>query len=95
MKTTRMKQGHAAVVLLLGSALAGLGACGGTPELSCDEPERYQAARETEPVRVPDDLDPLDEFKELPLPDASPRPERPPGSPCLDLPPNILGDEER
>jgi len=86
--------GRMAAVFLLGVVLAGLGACGGTPDITCDEPERYQAAREADPVRVPDDLDPLDEFKELPLPDASPRPERPPGSPCLDLPPNILIDED-
>ena len=73
-------------------ALAGLAGCGGTPDRSCDDPERYQAAVEAPPVNVPDDLDSLDEFKKLPLPDASPRPPRPKGSPCLDLPPSILGE---
>ena len=81
----------AAPLLLM--ILAGMYGCGGnTKDRSCDEPERYQAAVETDKVQVPEDLDNLDEFKQLPLPEASPRPPRAKGSPCLDLPPSILSD---
>mgnify|MGYP001812566444 CR=1 FL=1 len=75
--------------------MIGLAACGGTQDLTCDEEQAYQLAQEAPYVRSPDDLDELDEFRRLPLPEASPRPPREKGSPCLDLPPSILsGDDE-
>lgn len=74
--------------------MIGLSACGGTQDLSCDEEQAYQLAQEAPTVRSPDDLDELDEYRKLPLPEASPRPPREKGSPCLDLPPSILGGEE-
>ena len=79
----------------LATILAVTAGCGGTPDKSCDEPQRYQAAVEAEPVVTPEDLDQLDEFKQLPLPKASPRPPRPKGAPCLDLPPSILGEGQQ
>ena len=94
MSTMRFMLRRFAVLTFLATA-AGLAGCGGTPDKSCDEPQRYQAAREADPVVVPDDLDQLDEFKQLPLPQASPRPPRAEGSPCLDLPPSILGDGQQ
>ncbi|MDJ0939974.1 MAG: hypothetical protein QNJ00_09430 [Woeseiaceae bacterium] len=86
---TRVRNGALPVLAVLAASLAGCG--GGPPDRSCDDVRRYQLAVEAPKVQSPDGLDPLDEFRELPLPSASPRPERPEGSPCLDLPPNILG----
>lgn len=78
------------IAILLASAAAG---CGGTVDLTCDEQEFYETATEGKRIEVPEGLDNLDELKEIPLPQASPREERPEGSPCLDLPPTILGQE--
>ena len=82
-----------AALLTIAALLTGLAACGSSTDLSCDEQQSYELAQEAPPVRAPDDLDQLDEFKQLPLPQASPRPPRAEGSPCLDLPPSILNDE--
>jgi hypothetical protein len=57
--------------------------------LSCDKPQPYQAAVETSKVAAPDGLDPLEEDREMRIPRASPQDPRPPGSPCLDLPPPL------
>ncbi len=70
--------------------LSGCGA-GGEIDNTCDEVRTYQLAAEGRRLDVPEDLDQLDEFREMPLPQASPRPPRQPGMPCLDLPPSILG----
>ncbi len=64
--------------------------CGGAVSQTCDEVRLYQLAREGKRIEAPEGLSGLDELKEIPLPEASPRPQRPEGSPCLDLPPNIL-----
>lgn len=80
-------------ITLLALVLAALSGCGGTVDRSCDDVRAYQLAAQGRRISPPDDLDPLDELKEIPLPEASPRPERPKGSPCLDLPPNILTEE--
>lgn len=73
--------------------LVGLYGCGGEVKLSCDEERLYQRAVAGERVEVPEDLDALESVREMPLPEASPRPPRPPGSPCLDLPPNAQADD--
>lgn len=78
---------------VLVATLAALSGCGGTPDRSCDDPRLYQLAAPGKRITPPDGLDPLDQIKEIPLPDASPMPERAKGSPCLDLPPNILNEE--
>ncbi|NCF51790.1 hypothetical protein GWP57_09275 [Gammaproteobacteria bacterium] len=65
-------------------------ACGGGPiDLTCDEVRMYQLAQAGKRIEVPDDLDGPSPLRELPLPEASPRPPRPEGSPCLDLPPSV------
>jgi hypothetical protein len=69
--------------------LVGLSACGGEANLTCDEPRRYQQAVDHNRVQSPEDLDSLEPLREMPLPQANPTPERPAGSPCLDLPPRI------
>ena len=69
--------------------LATLAACGGQNDLTCDEPRRYQKSVDNERLKTPDDLDAPEAYLEMPVPQANPRPERPKGSPCLDLPPRI------
>jgi hypothetical protein len=66
-----------------------LAACGGEARLTCDEPRRYQQAVDHERLQTPEGLDGLQPFLEMPVPQANPRPERPEGSPCLELPPQI------
>ncbi len=68
-------------------------ACG--QQLTCDSPQPYQASIEVEKVRSPDGLDTLLEGKEMDIPRASPQDPRPPGSPCLDLPPTIQSEAMR
>ena len=70
--------------------LAGLSACSGNDNRSCDDVQNYQLAAEGKKVETPDDLDDLDPLLEMPLPEASPQPERPEGAPCIDLPPSVL-----
>lgn len=67
----------------------GLSACGKDVDLTCDDVQTYQLAVAGKRVEVPDDLDPLDPLKEVPLPKASPQPPRPPGSACIDRPPGV------
>ena len=76
------------VTSALVSMLAG---CGGdiVIDKTCDEPQRYQAVSAGKRVAVPEGLDPLNEFAEMPIPSAEGAPERPPGSRCIELPPSI------
>lgn len=72
-----------------------LGACGGDKVVqSCDEHQQYQAAVDHKRVQAPDGLSQLDPLKEMPLPEASPREPRPPGSRCLDLPPGQFSSDD-
>ena len=86
-----MRTGFARLALLaaLLNGLGVLAACGSEVDLACDEPRRYQQAVQNERLRAPEDLDAPQPFLEMPVPEANPRPERPEGSPCLDLPPRI------
>ena len=77
-------------LLVLVALLAGVSACGGND--TCDEEQRYQLAAEGKRLETPDDLDDLEPLREMPLPQASPRPPPPEGSPCIDLPPSVLSD---
>ena len=74
-------------LILLGS----LSACGGDGLIdnTCDEPQRYQSAVEARRVVAPEGLDPLNERAEMPIPKPENAPERPPGAPCIDLPPPV------
>jgi hypothetical protein len=67
----------------------GLTACGGNPEITCDEVQNYQTAKMGKRVEAPEGLDDLDPLREMPLPEASPREPRPEGSPCFDRPPQM------
>jgi uncharacterized lipoprotein len=74
-------------VLLISSVTA----CGGDNiiDQTCDEPQRYQAVHRGKKIIVPEGLDPLNEFAEMPIPSAEGAPERPKGSRCIELPPTI------
>jgi hypothetical protein len=70
--------------------LASLGACGKDEiRVTCDEPQPYQSVVEGKPIEVPEDLSPLDKFKEMPVP-AADSPPRPEGSTCIENAPSIL-----
>jgi hypothetical protein len=72
--------------------LSGLSACNrGEIKLTCDELQPYQEIVGGERIVVPEGLDSLDEFKEMPLP-KSDTPPRPAGSKCIDLPPSIRSE---
>ena len=85
----KMKYINLLIVLLL---LSGLSACATDASAPCDDVERYQLATEGKRIETPEDLDDLEPLREMPLPEASPRPPRPEGSPCIDLPPSILSE---
>lgn len=72
---------YAAPLLAMGL----LSACGG--DLTCDDPQIYQAALPGDRIVAPDDLSELQSFKEMKIPDVSPQPPRPEGLPCLERPP--------
>ena len=82
-------------LLVLLISLWAISACGSSNQFkSCDEVKSYQLAAKGPRIETPDDLDDLEPLREMPLPQASPRPERPEGSPCLDLPPSVLTGEK-
>lgn len=69
--------------------LVNIGACGkGEIRTTCDEPQPYQSAVAGKRIVVPDDLEPLDEAKEMRVPKAE-TPPRPAGSKCIEYPPSI------
>jgi len=70
--------------------VASLAACGGTPDLTCDEGS-YKSAVRGPRVQAPEDLDQLQPAREMPVPTASPRDSRPEGAPCIDRPPTVIG----
>ncbi len=74
--------------VLLG-LFAGLTACGGPNELTCDDEMVYLSAVGGARVQSPDDLDSLESLKEMPLPAASPQEARSADAGCLDAPPVI------
>ena len=89
--------GKALIKAMIATAmLAVMSGCGigGEIDNTCDDVRLYQLAAEGRRLETPEGLDELDEFREMPLPEASPRPPRPAGRPCLDLPPAILGQQE-
>ena len=73
--------------------LLALSACGGDDAiLKCESGGIYLNATETPRVRAPEDLDNLDSLREMPLPEASPRAERPADGGCIEAPPDALGE---
>ena len=80
------------LIIALLAVLGSLTACGRDVDLTCDEPRRYQQSVENARLKTPEDLDAPQAYLEMPVPQANPAPERPKGSPCLDLPPRITSD---
>ena len=76
-------------ICVLGAAVA-LGACGGVD--MCEEPEFYEFAEGGERIEAPEDLDDLTGYREMTIPEASPRPPRDPAAGCLDRPPTLKID---
>jgi hypothetical protein len=76
----------AGLFLLLTTALMITG-CAGAP--TCEELAFYETAAGGRRIEPPDDLDPLDEYKEMVIPEASPRPPRDLSAGCLDRPPTL------
>ena len=72
--------------LILATAIV-LGACSSVE--TCEEPQFYEYAETGKRIVAPDDLDNLAGYKELTIPEASPRPPRNPGDGCLDRPPTM------
>jgi uncharacterized lipoprotein len=70
-----------------------LSGCGGDDNVveTCDEMQRYQAAKLNPRVQAPEGLDDLEQYKEMPIPEATNDAPRAAGSRCIDLPPNTLG----
>ena len=91
MMPMRMARGLLVTISL--ASLAALAGCGGEVDLTCDDPRPYQEAVQNERLRTPEDLDAPQPAREMPIPEANPRAERPKGSPCLDLPPRIQASE--
>jgi hypothetical protein len=76
-------------LILAAGLLVVLAGCRGDAELKCDSGGAYLSAVEVPRVKAPEGLDDLDQLKEVPLPDASPREERAEGSGCLESPPDV------
>ena len=72
--------------LIVLSSLVACGRC--DVRTSCDEPQAYQAVVPGQRVVVPEGLDPLDQYKEMPIPKAE-SPPRPEGAKCIEYPPAI------
>jgi uncharacterized lipoprotein len=78
---------RAGVLLLLVAALIIISGCSSAP--TCDELAFYESAEGGKRIVAPEDLDDLDEFKEMVIPEASPRPPRDLNAGCIDLPPTM------
>lgn len=83
------------IALTAAVLLGSLSACGGAKiSETCDEVQAYQRVVPGKRVVVPEGLDPLEEFKEMPTPKAE-TPPRPAGAKCIESPPAILSGGTR
>jgi len=85
-KTLNNLLGRTGSVCLL-ATITMVAGCSNAP--TCDEPQFYESATGGKRIEAPDDLDQLQSYKEMVIPEASPRPPREPGSGCLDRPPTL------
>ena len=74
-------------VLLLLTAVLIITGCSSAP--TCDEYAFYESAEGGKRIKAPDDLDDLDEYKEMVIPEASPRPPRDLDAGCIEKPPTL------
>lgn len=90
MTPIRARSIRAIITVLSLFMFAGLGACGkDKTRVTCDEPQPYQSVVAGKRVVVPEDLESLDAFKEMPIPKAE-TPPRPEGAGCIENPPSVL-----
>ena len=75
------------------ASTAALGACANVD--SCEEVAFYEYAEGGKRIEAPDDLNDVAAYKELTIPEASPRPPRDRTAGCLDKPPTLRIDESR
>lgn len=77
------------IAIVFGSGL--LAACGGndTIVVDCSDGSQYQNRVEGKRIEVPEGLDPLDEFAEMPIPRADPNAPKTADGRCVDMPPPI------
>ena len=83
-----MTKSRLITVLTLSAVIS---ACGGndTKMGDCEEGVKYQNREEGRRVEVPEGLDPLDEFAEMPIPRADPDAAQPVPGKCADTPPIV------
>lgn len=72
------------------AALLVLAACGNDGPVKCKGPTDYLEARPGQRIKAPEDLDNLNELREMPIPQISPQEERGEEGGCLDAPPEII-----
>ena len=77
---------------LIIAVAACLGACSNVE--TCEEPAFYENAVPGKRVEAPDGLDNLAAYKEVTVPEASPRPPRDRSEGCLDRPPTLRINRE-
>ncbi len=82
----RSLQYIAAFASLLACTLL-LTACGGAPK--CESERSYTMSQEGKRIEVPEDLDELESYKEMTVPQASPRAPREDNGKCIEAPPVI------
>lgn len=85
-KTLKNLPGRAGSVCLLATITMVVGC---SNRETCDEPQFYESATGGKRIEAPEGLDELQGYKEMVIPEASPRPPREPGSGCLDRPPTL------
>ncbi len=83
---------RAGVLFVLSAALMMTG-CTSAP--TCEELAFYETAEGGRRIEAPDDLDPLDEFKEMVIPEASPREPRDLSAGCIDKPPTVRTSRDK
>jgi uncharacterized lipoprotein len=74
-------------VLLALTVAVMLTGCSSAP--TCDELAFYESAEGGKRIEAPEDLDGLDQYKEMVIPEASPRPPRDLSAGCIDRPPTL------
>ncbi len=80
-------------IFFLLTAVLMITGCSSAP--TCEELAFYESAEGGRRIEAPDDLDPLDEYKEMIIPEASPRPPRDLSAGCLDKPPSLRTSQDK
>lgn len=87
-----MTKSRLLAVLLLAVSLSACGLFGGSKEEDCNDGVRFQNREVGKRVVVPEGLDPLDEYEEMPIPPADPDAAPPAAGKCADSPPSLSVD---